>query len=439
MTYLATLPPELNDAGRLTFRRDHHLRRRFFVERSFEHKARVNLFWLAWLLDQYTQPGDLVLDPLGGAGSILLAATKQRRVITGDVEANYARMMLANARKIGGQLFSEPTQIARWDAGRLPLPDRCVDAVVTSPPYFDLFSDWNAKSSGADIHGDHIGPTGQCYGFDPRQIGNVHVYEDYLRTMRAVYAECIRVLRPGGKIVLIVGDKVRRGGVVPVVHDTQTLLLALGAWRWESHVRQTRPSRYRRIHAQQQGPDYPLLDSETALVFMPGGYAWTGYNYTGRRVAIIQAPRPDSAPGRQLFEKQFTYALWRSDTTIILTSAGFQQINDEFIPVPGPNAVSLEDLGPNLLSPDVTPNLVWSGDHGLAAERREWSFGVVRELVRQGIVRAGDTVELHVSLTYARYLQRRLRTLGAVATIPTARHNLGQKLAWYTERLEDAR
>ena len=37
---------------------------------------------------------------------------------------------------------------------------------------------------------------------------------------------------------------------------------------------------------------------------------------------------------------------------------------------------------------------------------------------------------------FARYLQQRLITFGAVATIPTAHCNLGQKLAWYTERIE---
>ena len=57
--------------GGLKFKRDHHLRRRLFVEASFEHKARMNLYWLAWLLDQHTRPGEMVLDPMGGSGSIL--------------------------------------------------------------------------------------------------------------------------------------------------------------------------------------------------------------------------------------------------------------------------------------------------------------------------------------------------------------------------------
>ena len=37
---------------------------------------------------------------------------------------------------------------------------------------------------------------------------------------------------------------------------------------------------------------------------------------------------------------------------------------------------------------------------------------------------------------YARYLPQRINTLGAEGTIPTAHLNLGQKLAWYTERIK---
>ena len=60
----------------LAFGRDHHLRARLFVPMTFQHKARINLYWLAWLLDRYGCSDQLVLDPMGGAGSVLLAALR---------------------------------------------------------------------------------------------------------------------------------------------------------------------------------------------------------------------------------------------------------------------------------------------------------------------------------------------------------------------------
>jgi hypothetical protein len=50
----------------LTFGRDHRLRRRLFTEASFQHKARVNLYWLRWLLDQHISGITTILDPMGG-------------------------------------------------------------------------------------------------------------------------------------------------------------------------------------------------------------------------------------------------------------------------------------------------------------------------------------------------------------------------------------
>jgi len=80
------------------------------------------------------------------------------------------------------------------------------------------------------------------------------------------------------------------------------------------------------------------------------------------------------------------------------------------------------------------PSVVWSGDHKKARARKDWSFAMCRQLVERWGIRAGDAIELHISLKYARYIQRRLETYGCPVAIPTARHNLGQKLSWYTER-----
>ena len=132
-----------------TFQRDHHLRRRLgFAEATFEHKAKLNLNWLAWLLNEHTDPGSVVLDPLAGTGSILLAALNQHPTLAGDVERYWSRLLNRNALRIRSRhLIVAPILTARWDAARLPLPDGSLDAIVTSPPYFDLFSNWNRKQA----------------------------------------------------------------------------------------------------------------------------------------------------------------------------------------------------------------------------------------------------------------------------------------------------
>jgi len=399
----------------LVFPRDHHLRRRLgWSEETFEHHAKCNLNWLAWLLNEYTDPGAIVLDPMAGVGSTLLAALNQHPTLAGDVEPYWASLLNQNRRRIlERHLIVSPILTCRWTATRLPLPDFSIPAIVTSPPYFDLFSNWNRKQ-GSKMDGRHVGPNGLSYGDHPEQIGNLHIYEDYLRRMRQVYLEAWRILRPGGNLVLIIGDKVREARVVPVTDDTLILALANNFRLVATRERQTVPSRWRNIHNQWR-ENYPLIIGETALILQkPADPA-----RQPKHLFIIEAPTGASSPGQTLFHKQLTYYL--------------QQAIDQTGPIHY-KLLILDSDGLSLATLVDRSNVVWTGDHPPARQRRDWCYRIVGNLVANHGIGAGDEIELHVTDRYARYLQQRLTTIGAVATIPTAHHNFGQKLAWYTER-----
>lgn len=87
-----------------------------------------------------------------------------------------------------------------------------VHCVVTSPPYADL------------IH----------YPDGPGQLGNIASYELFLDELDKVWAECLRVLVPGGRVVCVVGDVCisrREGGrhhVLPLSSDIQVRARRLG-------------------------------------------------------------------------------------------------------------------------------------------------------------------------------------------------------------------
>jgi DNA modification methylase len=115
--------------------------------------------------------------------------------------------------------------VIRGDARRLPLPDACVDLIVTSPPYFGLRS-----------YTDNV----KCYdciqmeynGRDPRQAWpdyDAHVREVHRRhydgqigseasprEWLAALVECtrewVRVLKPSGSLFVNLGDKYAGGG-----------------------------------------------------------------------------------------------------------------------------------------------------------------------------------------------------------------------------------
>ncbi|MEY9726277.1 DNA-methyltransferase [Bradyrhizobium yuanmingense] len=92
------------------------------------------------------------------------------------------------------------------------LPDKSVHLVVTSPPY------WTLKN--------YVGSKGQ--------LGDVEDYEAFLSELDKVWAECIRVLAPGGRICCVVGDvcvprkRYGRHLVMPLHADIQVHARKLG-------------------------------------------------------------------------------------------------------------------------------------------------------------------------------------------------------------------
>jgi tRNA G10 N-methylase Trm11 len=120
-------------------------------------------------------PHHRVLDPMCGAGTLLaehlLWAERfrgaDRPVRGGDVEQAAVRAAAANLRKLGRAL------LARWDATRLPLADADVDRILCNPPF-----------------GKKVG--------EPEEVGPLY---------RRLLPEFDRVLRPGGRAVLLAGDQ----------------------------------------------------------------------------------------------------------------------------------------------------------------------------------------------------------------------------------------
>jgi modification methylase len=92
------------------------------------------------------------------------------------------------------------------------IPSESVHLVVTSPPY------WTLKD----------------YRRHPQQMGHIEDYELFLRELDKVWAECARVLAPGGRICCVVGDvclprrKAGRHHVVPLHADIQVRARTLG-------------------------------------------------------------------------------------------------------------------------------------------------------------------------------------------------------------------
>jgi len=84
----------------LEFKVDTKERKQWFTSESFAHPAKMSLPLQLWLIEKYTKPGDVILDPMAGIGTILVGATLGRNIICVELEDKFCRMMLNNREKI---------------------------------------------------------------------------------------------------------------------------------------------------------------------------------------------------------------------------------------------------------------------------------------------------------------------------------------------------
>jgi len=132
------------------------------------------------------------------------------------------------------------------DARRVPLGDHTVDAIVTSPPYAGTY-DYLEQHA---LRLTFLGVAGAR--FEEREMGARRSFSDVRRGLATweqdfgrALAEMRRVLRPGGRAILLVGDSLAgagRAAQAVLADETTTRLAANAGLRRIAWASQTRPS-----------------------------------------------------------------------------------------------------------------------------------------------------------------------------------------------------
>jgi len=130
-----------------------------------------NMIW------RYTDPGDLVVDPMAGSGTTLdVCKAEKRRCIAYDIAPTRPDIIQNDARKI-------------------PLEDNSVDMVFIDSPYGD-----NIR------YNDHPDCIGKISSEDER------FYDELEKVMK----ECYRILKPGKVLGWLISDQWVKGKFTPV-------------------------------------------------------------------------------------------------------------------------------------------------------------------------------------------------------------------------------
>ncbi|RLE07829.1 DNA methylase [Candidatus Aerophobetes bacterium] len=143
--------------------------------------------FIIWnMIQRYTKPGDLVVDPMAGSGTTIDVCEEEKRKVIGyDINPQHPKVIKNDSRKI-------------------PLEDNSVDMVFIDSPY-----------------GDNVN-----YSDDPRDIGKISAedpkfYEELEKVAREIY----RILKPGKVMGWLIGDQWVKRKFTPVGFKIYEMLM----------------------------------------------------------------------------------------------------------------------------------------------------------------------------------------------------------------------
>ncbi|MBC7260494.1 MAG: methyltransferase domain-containing protein [Chloroflexi bacterium] len=162
---------------------------------------------------KYSKPGDVVLDYFAGSGTTAVEAKLLgRRCIARDINPAAVALTIENLAfepypgLFAGQQVYEP-QISIGDARDLSdIPSDSIDLICAHPPYAGIINYSSAV---------------------PGDLSRLST-ADFLREMSKVAHESWRILKPGGKCAILVGDARKRKHVVPIGFQLIRVFLEAG-------------------------------------------------------------------------------------------------------------------------------------------------------------------------------------------------------------------
>lgn len=177
-------------------------------------------------IEFFTKRGQVVLDPMAGTGSTLVAALQSGRHSYGiELNPTYAeiarQVVDAERAVLGESVASMAAEVIQGDAA--DIADHVtahqiqpIDYVVTSPPYWDML-----HARGAETQRKRRGSVSLdvVYSDDPDDLGNIADYEEFLDRLSTIYRGLQPFLRVRAYLTIIVKNVKKGGRIYPLAWD----------------------------------------------------------------------------------------------------------------------------------------------------------------------------------------------------------------------------
>jgi modification methylase len=207
-----------------------------YLPGSTAHPAKMLPAIARQTIAAYSQPGDLILDPMCGIGTTLVEAIHLGRTAIGiELEARWAELAAANIAHAHRHGATGTATVITGDARHLPNlidPNLAgqVALVLTSPPY------------GRSIHGQVTARPGRgvakfddTYSADPANLGRVN-QPTLLKALQQILASCQHLLASDGLLVLTARPYRRREQLVDLPRQLTQIAEAAGLVLYERNA-----------------------------------------------------------------------------------------------------------------------------------------------------------------------------------------------------------
>lgn len=193
------------------FPRDTELRRRLFPDTDpAQHVAKANMVMVEELVKYVSEPGDEILDPFAGTGTVLVACTHGRAVVMFELVSAFCDTIEQNAL---GMELSYPEMSWNLIPGNasaiLPIPDIC-DHMIFSPPYPMGLK--KSEAAADDRTTKDLG-YGNAAVYSEGGQENFTTMSDFIyhRKIEQFYRKCFQSIRVGGTMTVIIKDRMEKG------------------------------------------------------------------------------------------------------------------------------------------------------------------------------------------------------------------------------------
>lgn len=228
-------------------------------EIKLRHPALFPIELVRRLIECFTTKDDqIILDPFVGVGSTAIAAEATGKIGIG-VEISDSFAQVARNRPV--QTLGVPLgerRIITDDANNLlrHIAPESVDLVITSPPYWDILLQKRTADYKEIRH----------YGDDPKDLGKIKRYHDFLFALQRVFKHVYQVLKPGKYCCVVVMDIRKRDKLYLFHADLANYLEQIGftlediiIWDRRHEYNNMRPLGYPSVFRINKAHEYILI------------------------------------------------------------------------------------------------------------------------------------------------------------------------------------